>query len=116
MFRDRRLGYGPAVRPERRDFWEICEERYQVRSMILTSQLSVSRWHEQIGDPRLADGILDRLVHNAQPHRDAWRFDAEKSREAEHIAYRVDANGSRAGGSWTSGASHICHAFRYPPS
>jgi len=34
-------------------------------STILTSQLPVSRWHEQIGDPTLADGILDRLVHNA---------------------------------------------------
>ncbi len=45
--------------------WEICEERYQVRSTILTAQLPVSRWHEQIGDPTLADGILDRLVHNA---------------------------------------------------
>ena len=33
--------------------------------MILTSQQPVSRWHEQIGDPTLADGILDRLVHNA---------------------------------------------------
>src|SRR5271154_5618526 len=48
-----------------RDFWEICEDRYQVRSTILTSQLPVSRWHEQIGDPTLADGILDRLLHNA---------------------------------------------------
>ena len=37
--------------PERRHFWEICEDRYQVRSTILTSQLPVSRWHEQIGDP-----------------------------------------------------------------
>jgi hypothetical protein len=26
----------------------------------------VTRWHEQIGDPTVADGILDRLVHNAQ--------------------------------------------------
>jgi len=32
--------------PERRDFWEICEDRYHVRSTILTSQLPVSRWHE----------------------------------------------------------------------
>src|SRR5271168_1151666 len=51
--------------PERRDFWEICEDRYMGRSTILTTQLPVSRWHEQIGDPTLADGILDRLVHNA---------------------------------------------------
>jgi len=50
---------------ERRDFWEICEERYQHRSTILTSQVPVSQWHEQISDPTLADGILDRLVHNA---------------------------------------------------
>jgi DNA replication protein DnaC len=50
---------------ERRDFWEICEDRYQVRSTVLTSQLPVLCWHEQIGDPTLADGILDRLVHNA---------------------------------------------------
>jgi DNA replication protein DnaC len=40
-------------------------DRYQMRSTILTSQLPVSRWHEQIGDPTLADGILDRLVRNA---------------------------------------------------
>lgn len=60
--------------PERRDFWEICGDRYQVRSTILTSQLPVSRWHEQIGDPTLADGILDRLVHNA--HRIEMRGDS----------------------------------------
>jgi len=55
----------PMAESERRDFWEIAEDRYQTRSMILTSQLPVARWHEQIGDPKLADGILDRLVHNA---------------------------------------------------
>jgi DNA replication protein DnaC len=55
----------PLTETERRDFWEICEDRYQRRSTILTSQLPVARWHEQIGDPTLADGILDRLVHNA---------------------------------------------------
>jgi len=55
----------PMSDSERRDFWEICEERYQTRSTILTSQVPVAGWHEQIGDPTLADGILDRLVHNA---------------------------------------------------
>src|SRR5260221_12894896 len=64
----------PLSEPERRDFWEICEDRYQVRSLILTSQLPVTRWHEQIGDPTLADGILDRLVHNA--HRIEMRGDS----------------------------------------
>ena len=55
----------PLSEAERREIWEICEDRYQTRSTILTSQLPVSRWHEQIGDPTIADGILDRLVHNA---------------------------------------------------
>src|SRR5579883_3495130 len=66
--------------PERRDFWEICEDRYQVRSTILTSQLPVARWHEQIGDPTLADGILDRLVHNA--HRIEMRGDSMRKKRA----------------------------------
>jgi DNA replication protein DnaC len=55
----------PLSETERRDFWEICEERYQTRSTILTSQVPVASWHEQIGDATVADGILDRLVHNA---------------------------------------------------
>jgi DNA replication protein DnaC len=55
----------PLTETERRDFWEICEDRYQTRSFVLCSQLPVARWHEQIGDPTVADGILDRLVHNA---------------------------------------------------
>lgn len=55
----------PLAESERRDFLEICEDRYQLRSTILTSQIPVKRWHEQIGDPTLADSILDRLVHNA---------------------------------------------------
>lgn len=50
---------------ERRDFLEICDDRYQCRSMILTSQMPVAHWHEQIGDATVADSILDRLLHNA---------------------------------------------------
>jgi DNA replication protein DnaC len=47
------------------DFLEICDDRYQRRSTILTSQLPIANWHEQIGDPSIADSIMDRLVHNA---------------------------------------------------
>src|SRR5205085_7026475 len=55
----------PLKDSERRDFLEICDDRYQRRSLILTSQIPVPNWHEQIGDPSIADSILDRLVHNA---------------------------------------------------
>jgi len=71
----------PLNENERRDFWEICEDRYQSRSMILTSQLPVARWHEQIGDPTVADGILDRMVHNA--HRIEMRGDSMRKRTTQ---------------------------------
>ena len=44
---------------------EIVEDRYQAGSTIITSQLPVSTWHDVIGEPTVADAILDRLVHNA---------------------------------------------------
>jgi hypothetical protein len=62
----------PLKDAERRDFLEICDDRYQRRSLILTSQIPLAHWHEQIGDPTVADSILDRLVHNA--HRIWWGY------------------------------------------
>jgi len=55
----------PLAEAERRAFLEICDERYLTRSTVLTSQLPVAKWHAQIGDPTVADSILDRLVHGA---------------------------------------------------
>lgn len=59
----------PNTSPERQktgmtsDFLEICEERCQARSLVLTSQLPVAQWYEQIGDATVAEGILDRIIH-----------------------------------------------------
>lgn len=50
---------------QRRDLLEILEDRHGSRSTIVTSQIPIEQWHELIGDPTLADAILDRLVHNA---------------------------------------------------
>jgi len=55
----------PLADSERRDFLEICDDRYSIRSTVLTSQVPISHWRDQIGDPTIADSILDRLVHNA---------------------------------------------------
>jgi DNA replication protein DnaC len=55
----------PLTDAERRAFLEICDERYLTRATLLTSQLPVTKWHAQIGDPTVADSILDRLVHAA---------------------------------------------------
>ena len=50
---------------QRRDLLEIIEDRYEHRSTIVTSQVPVDQWYEIIGNPTIADAILDRLVHNA---------------------------------------------------
>lgn len=59
------LGLAPMTDTERRDLLEVIEERHGHASTIVTSQLPVDHWHEQIGDPTIADAILDRLIHNA---------------------------------------------------
>lgn len=55
----------PMDQDQRRDLLEIIEERAQRHSTIVTSQLPVKAWHAAVGDPTLADALLDRLVHNA---------------------------------------------------
>lgn len=58
-------GLIPLNQEQRHDFLEILEDRHNLKSTLVTSQLPIEHWHEQIGDPTLADAILDRLVHNA---------------------------------------------------
>ena len=58
-------GLSKLIAEQRRDLLEILEDRHDNRSTIVTSQLPLDKWHHIIGDPTLADAILDRLVHNA---------------------------------------------------
>lgn len=55
----------PLGEENRRDVLECLDDRHDRRATIITSQLPVEHWHEAIGDPTLADAILDRVVHNA---------------------------------------------------
>ena len=59
------LGLAPMTDSERRDLLEVIEDRHGSASTIVTSQLPIENWHEHIGDPTIADAILDRLIHNA---------------------------------------------------
>ena len=58
-------GLAPFSAENRHDLLELLEDRHAVRSTVVTSQLPVDKWHDAVGDPTLADAILDRLVHNA---------------------------------------------------
>ena len=64
---------------QRLDLLELFEERYQRRSTIITAQLPVSGWHAMIGEPTIADAILDRIVHNA--HRIELKGDSMRRKD-----------------------------------
>ncbi len=66
---------------EAKDLLEIVEDRNQVRSTMVASQLPVDSWHQAIPDPTLADAILDRLIQNA--HRIALKGGSMRRRQPE---------------------------------
>jgi DNA replication protein DnaC len=59
------LGLGTPTESQRNDLLEVLEDRYGRTSTVVTSQLEQKKWHQWIGEPTIADAILDRLVHNA---------------------------------------------------
>ena len=74
-------GLSPLTESQRRDLLEIVEDRHNVKSTLVTSQMPVDHWHELIGDPTLADAILDRLIHNA--HRVPLKGDSLRKKQSK---------------------------------
>lgn len=58
-------GLAPLDDEARRDLLEIVEDRYQIRATVIASQFPIETWHDTVGDPTLADAILDRLIHQS---------------------------------------------------
>ena len=58
-------GPEPLIAEQQRDLLEIVEDRYSAGSLIITSQVPIDRWYEIVGNPTLADAILDRIIQNA---------------------------------------------------
>src|ERR1700756_1803337 len=77
-------GFEPLSPEERHDLLEIVEDRYGRGATLITSQIPVDRWHDLIGEPTLADAILDRIVHNA--HRLQLNGDSLRKQKALKIA------------------------------
>ncbi len=77
-------GLEPLGPEQRHDMLEIVEDRYGRGATLITSQIPVDRWHDLIGEPTLADAILDRIIHNA--HRLQLRGDSLRKQKAPKIA------------------------------
>ena len=75
----------PATDAQAADLLEVIEDRSDLRSTIVTSQLPVALWHEHLGEPTVADAILDRLLHGA--HRLELR--GESLRRSEPTAAAI---------------------------
>ncbi|MDH3308647.1 MAG: IS21-like element helper ATPase IstB [Acidimicrobiia bacterium] len=73
-------GLHPFGDGERRDLYEILEDRFDMRSTMVLSQLPVDAWYTALGDPTLADAILDRLVHAA--YRIALKGESQRKMRA----------------------------------
>ncbi len=76
-------GLAPLDTEARRDLLELLDDRHGQRSTLVTSQLPVDHWHTIIGDPTLADAILDRLVHNA--YRITLKGESMRKRRAKQL-------------------------------
>jgi IstB-like ATP binding protein len=73
-------GLEPLGPEQRHDMLEIVEDRYGRGATLITSQIPVDRWYDLIGEPTLADAILDRIVHNA--HRLQLKGDSLRKQKA----------------------------------
>lgn len=58
-------GMAPLKDQDRRDLYELLDDRYGARSTIITSQLPPAKWHDYVGDPMVADAVCDRVLHNS---------------------------------------------------
>ena len=65
---------------QRLDLLEICGERYRRKSALITAQVPIAKWHGLIGEPAIADAILDRAIHNA--HRIALKGESMRKAKA----------------------------------
>jgi DNA replication protein DnaC len=82
-------GPEPLTAEQRRDLLEIADDRYEKGSLLVTSQVPVSRWHELVGDPTIGDALLDRIVHRA--HRIELKGPSLRKRQAVGASVERDS-------------------------
>ena len=77
------FGLDPLKRQDQLDLLELIEDRYQLKSTLITSQLSIRHWHDYIGEPTIADAIMDRLIN--QSHKLELKLTGDSMRKDKKI-------------------------------
>lgn len=75
---------------QRRILLELLDDRYDRGATLIASQFPTHLWYDNLGDPTLADAILDRVVHNAY----RLELKGESLRKTKHALTQVPAEGS----------------------
>jgi len=104
------FGLQPLTFQRAADLLEVIEDRVQRRSTIITSQLPLALWHQALGEPTLADAILDRLLHDAhrielsgESLRKVRRSESEESpMSTQPTARKRSPSGDAAADRWAS--------------
>jgi DNA replication protein DnaC len=68
---------------QRQDLLELVEDRYSHGSLVITTQVPIEHWHEIVGDPTIADAVLDRVVHNA--HKLHLKGESKRKEKAKDL-------------------------------
>jgi DNA replication protein DnaC len=59
------FGIDQLSQQDQRDLLEIIEDRHKLKSTLITSQLAVKHWYDYLGEPTIADALMDRLLNHA---------------------------------------------------
>ncbi|MCE5388760.1 MAG: IS21-like element helper ATPase IstB [Acidithiobacillus sp.] len=81
-------GLAPLTGEDARDLLEIIDDRVNQHAILITSQLPVSHWHEYLGEPTVADAVLDRLLQNA--HRLELKGESLRRKRDHHKDGNID--------------------------
>ena len=81
-------GLAPMNGEDLRDLLEIIDDRVNQRATLITSQLPVDHWHEYLGEPTVADAVLDRLLQSA--HRLELKGDSLRRHRDAHETPKLD--------------------------
>lgn len=82
------FGLDPLNRQDQLDLLELIEDRYQLKSTLITSQIAIKHWYEYIGEPTVADAIMDRLIN--QSHQLELKLTGGSMRTNKKIDKKVD--------------------------
>lgn len=59
------IGYLPIDAEDAKLFFQVIDLRYEAKSTILTTNVNFKAWDEVFQDAKLANAILDRVLHHA---------------------------------------------------